>query len=124
VECGLISNALICERAALEDLAFDFVLRINPEYAKKYNDNKIPEPREVRQELENNGLFDDSRHIKELYSKLSRMTHTSRNDNDLISTKIKENSWELHIGGKYSLEDTNHMLEILPSLVFWFIKEK
>jgi hypothetical protein len=120
VECGLIPGALICERKALEILAFEFVLRINPEYTNKYNKNKIPTAVEVRKELEKRGMVEESKKIRELYSPLSGVVHAGRDDNNLISNYLDKDSWELSVGGKHCVNETCHMLEVIPALIFWF----
>lgn len=120
---GLISNALICERAAIEVLALEFLVRINPKYAIKYNNNKVPKPSEIRNELKKGGDFRNEQCIKDLYKALCEIAHISRNDNNLSSIYIANNSWQLNIGGDYKEKDTNHMLEVLLTVILWFVKE-
>ncbi|MEI8632672.1 DUF5677 domain-containing protein [Vibrio sp. PP-XX7] len=52
IEAGMISDAVTCERSAIEVLAAYKLLCVKPELADKYNRGKFLKPYEVRDKLE------------------------------------------------------------------------
>jgi len=75
-ENGLILDSILCERNALETIAFHWLVCIEKESAKEYLENDSPRPVEVRKRLEKYGV--DINSIKDLYASGSRVIHVGR----------------------------------------------
>jgi hypothetical protein len=121
VESGMISDAITCERSAIEVLAAYKLLCLKPELAEKYNKGKFPKPYEVRNELENLGYPAEKERIRNIYSSASGITHVNRDHERFTSKWEKENSGVLYVGGRFSESDVSHMLEFLPALIHWYL---
>ena len=121
-EAGLVVNALSCERSALETLAVFRLVSLAPEYAKTYDTDDFPRPVEVRKRLEELGLADEVRHIRELYSWISNVLHVSRSSERWNSKWLSKDQGILLFGG--SSDENNHreMLRFLPALLHWFVQ--
>jgi hypothetical protein len=59
VECGLVADAIVCERSAIESLAGYKLVCSSSEMAEKYNSGKFPKPVEVRKKLEQIGYHQE-----------------------------------------------------------------
>ena len=121
VEAGMYSDALTCERSAIESLAGYRLLCAEPVMAEKYNAGKFPKPVEVRKKLEQLGYAQEVEHIQSLYKSASGITHLSRENERFLVNWKESNDGELRIGGVFSETDLDHMLEFLPALLFWFV---
>jgi len=120
-ESGLISDAITCERSAIEVLAAYKLLCAKPDLAEKYNNGKFLKPYEVRDTLEKLGYPEEKEKIKGIYSSASGITHVNR-DHERFSMEWGEmNSGLLHIGGRFNESDVSHMLEFLPVLITWYL---
>jgi len=120
-ENGLLSDAAICERSAIESLAGYKLLCIEPELAVLYDKGKFPKPVEVRKRLEKLGYGKEAQRIKDIYSPASGITHLAR-DHERFSMTWKSNSdGILHVGGVFNEGDLKHMLKFLPVLIAWFL---
>jgi hypothetical protein len=117
---GLFNDSVICERSALEALASYKLILVNPEAAEKYNIDSFPKPVEVRRQLKSLGYSEESKRIQELYKSLSRLTHISRKHERFSTSWGNRDTGLINIGGAYSKEDMDHMLEFLPAMIQWF----
>lgn len=120
-ENGLILDAIVCGRSALEVLAFHWLVCLDPENAaSEYNQNQLSRPVEIRKRLENLGA--DITHIKDIYSSDSKFTHLSR-ESERFHFRMESNSKGLlYIGGKFSPADQKEMFRYLSILVQLFEK--
>ncbi|WP_341501453.1 DUF5677 domain-containing protein [Gallaecimonas sp. GXIMD4217] len=121
VESGMISDAITCERSAIEVLAAYKLLCVKPDLAEKYNKGKFLKPYEVRDKLENLGYPEEKDKIKNIYSSASGITHVNRDHERFTSEWEKENNGVLYVGGRFSEPDALHMLEFLPALIHWYL---
>jgi hypothetical protein len=113
-EYGLIVDALLCERNALETVAFHWLICLDPVSASEYQENDIPRPVEVRRRLEKLGA--DISSLRDLYSSVSEITHVGRRSERFHSTWKNTSSGELRIGGHISPKDQAEMFQFLPAL--------
>ena len=120
-ESGLISDAITCERSAIEVLAAYKLICAKPDLAEKYNNGKFLKPYEVRHMLEQLGYPHEKEAVKGIYSQASGIAHVNR-DHERFSMK-----WEspddvlLYIGGHFEETDVAHMIDFLPVLIDWFL---
>jgi hypothetical protein len=116
----MYSDALTCERSAIESLAGYRLICADSGMAEKYHTGNFPKPVEVRKKLESLGYAQEVEHIQALYKSASGVTHLSR-ENERFSVDWKNTTdGELRIGGYFSEKDLEHMLEFLPALLYWF----
>ena len=120
VEAGLYSDALTCERSAIESLAAYRLICADPKMAEKYNTGNFPKPVEVRKQLEKLGYTKEVKNIQNLYSSASGITHISR-ENERLSVRWQNQNGEMRVGGYFDINELNHMLEFISALLFWFL---
>jgi len=121
VEKGLLSDAVICERSAVESLAGYKMICAEPELAEKYNTGKFPKPVEIRIKLEKLGYSKEAENIRDIYKTASGITHLSRDHERFSINWETKNNGVLYIGGNSKDDDIEHMIEFLPALFHWFI---
>jgi len=114
-EVGLTVDALLCERNALEVLAFHWLVCLDPVAANDYHDGTIPRPVVVRRRLE--ALGADITHIREAYASGSAISHVGRPSERFHLKWEEERAGKLMIGGEFVAESLNHMLEYLSALL-------
>ena len=115
-ENGLIVDAIISERSALETIAFYWLICIDPESAKYYEQEKFLRPVDVRKKLEELGV--DISQLRGLYASGSNMTHVGRKSEKLYSEWKSPSNGTLLFGGSFSAEDQNEMFSFLPALLY------
>ncbi len=120
-ERGMISDAVTCERSAIEVLSAYKLLCVKPELAEKYNKGKFLKPYEVRDMLEKLGYPEENEKIKGIYSSASGIVHVNRDHERFSMEWEKESSGVLFVGGRFSENDVSHMLEFLPVLIHWYL---
>ena len=119
-ERGLMVNAILCERNALETVAFHWLVCLDPNTATEYNLDNIPRPVEVRKRLEQLGA--DISHIRSLYASGSEITHVGRRSERFHSRWNSALDGKLLFGGDFSSEDQGEMFRYLPALFYLFLK--
>lgn len=117
-ESGLIVDAFLFERNALETIAFHWLICLDSSVAEEYEQNSIPRPVKVRERLEQLGA--DITHIKGLYSSGSEISHVGRNSERFHSQWESRTTGELLFGGGLNLNDQHKMLQFLPVLLYLF----
>ncbi len=117
-ECGLIADASMCERSALETVAFHWLITVEPGSASEYETGKVPRPVEVRRRLESHGV--DISNLRELYSSGSQLTHVGRKAERFNSRLESPLKGALLFGGASSLSDQSEMVHFLPHLLYLF----
>lgn len=121
IESGMVSDAITCERSAIEVLAAYKLLCVKPELAEKYNKGKFLKPFEVRNMLEKLGYPEEKERIRGIYSTASGITHVSRDHERFTMEWEEENGGVLYVGGRFCESDTSHMLEFMPALIQWYL---
>lgn len=114
-ESGLYQEAVICERAALEVMAFHWLTCVDPVAVSDYSDEQLPRPVVVRKRLEALGV--DPKHLRQLYANASDVAHVSRASERFTLVWQEADRGQLLVAGKYSAADFDHLLEYLPLLV-------
>lgn len=114
-ENGLMVDAILCERNAIETMAFYWLLCYDSSYAEKYNNGDIPKPVEVRKLLEKLGI--NVANLRNSYSITSQISHVSRESETFSSTWLSPNNWELNFGGRLNLIDQDELISTLPLLL-------
>lgn len=115
-ESGLMTDALLCERSALETLAYYWLVCLDPAAVKEYVSEKTPRPVEVRRRLETLGV--DISHIRHAYSYGSEVGHVGRESERF---HLDDSRHALLVGGAFSAKDCDHWLnEWLPTLLYLF----
>ena len=117
-ENGLIVDAVLCERNALETLAFHWLVCLDPNAAEEYNTQEIPRPVHVRKRLENLGV--DIFHIRELYASASEVSHVGRPSERFHGDWTSPVDGKLLFAGSHSTEDQTEMFTFLPALLRLF----
>lgn len=117
-ESGLIVDAILCERNAIETIAFHWLVCLDPNAAVEYEQGNIPRPVEVRRRLENLGA--DVTHIRNLYTSGSETSHVGRKSERFHSQWESPSKGILLIGGALALEDQAKMFDFLPVLLLLF----
>ena len=119
-ESGLIVDAILCERNALETIAFHWLVCLDPKAVKEYEQGNIPRPVEVRQRLEHLGA--DVTHLRRLYASGSKASHVGRESERFHSQWESPSKGILLVGGAFALEDQAEMFNILPALLELFFE--
>jgi hypothetical protein len=115
-ECGLVVDAVLCARNALETAAFHWLVRLDPAAATEYGSDEIPRPVVVRKRLEEFGV--DVHGIRELYSMDSELTHVSRASERFNLEWQTSRDGLLRIGGEFREEDGQHLFgDYFPFLI-------
>lgn len=117
-ESGLLVDAVLCERNALETIAFHWLICLDPDAHEEYERNNIPRPVEVRQRLEKLGV--DISHLRDIYSRDSEISHVGRNSERFHSRMESTSKGELLFGGAFSPNDQAEMFRFLPALLYLF----
>jgi hypothetical protein len=117
-ENGLIVDAILCERNALETVAFHWLVCLDSNAAEAYNRQEIPRPVEVRTRLENLGV--DISHLPGLYASSSEVSHVGRPSERFHSDWTSPLDGKLLFAGSYSPEDQTEMFTFLPALLCLF----
>lgn len=117
-EAGLMVDAILCERSAIETLAYHWLVCLNPEAAKDYQAGSLPRPVEVRRSLEAHGV--DISHIRRTYATGSQIGHIGRESERFHLRWSTETSGDLLIGGEFHAENSQHWLTYLPALLYLF----
>jgi len=117
-ECGLIVDAILCERNALETVAFHWLVCIDDEAAEEFLENDIPRPVEVRKRLEKLGVNNDT--IRDIYASGIQVTHVGRDSERFHSKWSNLSKGELLFGGAFLPDEQAHMFEFLPALLYLF----
>ncbi len=118
IESGLIVDAVLCERNALETLAFHWLVCLDPAAVDDYHAGNIPKPVVVRRRLEALGV--DIVHIREGYAMGSDISHVGRSSERFHVDWQTEGSGQLMIGGSFRREVVEHWLTYLPALLHLF----
>jgi hypothetical protein len=118
-ESGMIVDSILCERNALETLAFHWLVCLDPLEAEIYNQSSRIQPVDVRRKLEKLGVEVSS--LRDLYASASEVSHVGRASERFQSQLESPNSWQLMIGGAFSDRDIDEMFKFLPVLMhlFW-----
>jgi hypothetical protein len=119
-EAGLFVDAVLCERNALEVLAFHWLVCLDPVAANDYHDGAIPRPVVVRRRLE--ALGADITHVREAYASGSAISHVGRPSERFHLEWEDQRVGALAIGGKFNAESLHRMLEYLSALLYLFQK--
>jgi hypothetical protein len=119
-ESGLFSDAIICERSALETVAFHWLICLDPNAAIEYETDQAIQPVKVRLRLEKLGA--DVSQIRELYSLASGLTHVGRDSERFNNQLESEFKGVISFGGRASQIDQEHMFKYLPALLYLFQK--
>ncbi len=117
-ESSLIVDSILCERNALETIAFHWLVCIDEKSAEEYLENDVPRPVEVRKRPEKYGVNINS--IKDLYASGSQATHVGRDGERFQSQWITLSKGELFFGGALIPKDQSQMFEVLPALLYLF----
>lgn len=120
VESGLVADAVICERSALETLAAYRLLCLEPDRAEDYSKERFPKPVEVRKALEAAGYTHEAEQIRSLYSGASGVTHVTRDSERFHVQWSSESDGALHFGGRYDARDIEEMTGFFAALLHWF----
>ena len=120
-ESGLIVDSILCERNALETIAFHWLVRIDEKSAEEYLENDTPRPVEVRKRLEKYGV--DINSIKELYASGSQATHVGRDGERFQSQWATLSEGKLFFGGAFLPKDQSQLRSTLGGQadisIFW-----
>ena len=117
-ESGLLADALLCERSALETIAFHWLICVEPSSALEYESGKTLRPVEVRRRLESHGV--DIENIRDLYSIGSEFAHVGRSGERLNCSLKSPTEGSLLFGGTSSPNDQSELLNYLPRLLYLF----
>ena len=117
-ENGLIVDLILCERNALETVAFHWLVCLDANALGEYDSGNIPRPVEVRRRLESLGV--DISDIRDLYSSGSQVSHVSRESERFHSDLASALSGKLLFAGSHSPEDQREMFTFLPALLHLF----
>ena len=117
-EYGLIVDAILCERNALETVAFHWLISLDPDAAKEYERGNIPRPVEVRQRLEQLGA--DMAQFKDIYASGSEVSHVGRRSERFHSRWESPSEGQLLFGGALAPDDQAEMFRFLPALLHLF----
>lgn len=120
VEAGLVADAVVCQRSALETLAADRLLCLEPDRAEEYSNERFPRPVEVRKALEAAGYAHEAEQIRSLYSGASGVTHVTRDSERFHVQWHTESEGALHFGGRYDARDIEKMTCFFAALLHWF----
>ncbi|MDR3715215.1 MAG: hypothetical protein P4L51_20575 [Puia sp.] len=118
IESGLTVDAIICERSALESIAFHWLVCVDPTAAGEYETEKVPRPVEVRRRLEKLGV--DISQLREMYSFDSEFTHVGRSSERFDNQLESSLKGSVLFGGSGSLIDQDHMIKFLPHFLYLF----
>jgi hypothetical protein len=118
-EHGMIVDAWLCERNALETMAFHWLVCADPKAAEEFEKDEIPKPIEVRKRLEQLGI--DISYLKDFYASGSKISHVGRESERFNSQWESPLKGELLLGGKFSPEDQTELFRWLPLLLNWFV---
>lgn len=118
VDAGLIVPAILCERNALETLAFHWLVCLDPVAADDYHDADLPKPVVVRRRLA--ALGADVAHIRGGYASGSVISHVGRASEAFHLKWDDERAGQLLIGGAFSRDSVERSLEYLPALLQLF----
>lgn len=118
IESGLFVDAVVCERAALEALAFHWLVCVDPTAVDDYHSGRIPRPVVVRRRLEALGV--DIAPIREGYSAGSAMGHVGRHAERFHIEWLEPGEGQLRVGGSFRRDDMEHWLSYLPALLDLF----
>jgi len=119
VEAGMLVDAMLCARNALEVVAFHWLVILDPSAAQQFADHEKLRPVDVRKRL--GGLGVDIRPLAELYSNYSAATHVGRDSDNVHSTPVSENAWELNFGGHHAPARQGDLLHLIPTLAHLFL---
>ena len=119
-ERGLIVDAVLCERNALETAAFHWLVCLDPNALQEYGQNDIPRPADVRQRLEQLGV--DITSLRDLYASASQASHVGRQSERFHSQWESVSKGKLSFGGAFAPQDLAEMFRFLPALLCWFRK--
>jgi hypothetical protein len=117
-ERGLIVNAVLCERNALETIAFHWLASLDKDALHEYERGNIPRPVEVRRRLERLGV--DIENIRSIYSSGSEISHVGRKSERFHSRWESPSEGKLLFGGDFELDDQAEMFRFLPALLYLF----
>jgi hypothetical protein len=119
-ESGLIVDAILCERNAIETVAFHWLICLDPAAAEKYNQENIPRPVEVRGQLERLGADIDQ--IRGLYAWGSKVSHVGRHSERFSCDWKSADNGELFFGGNLSPDDQDELFSFLPAILYLFME--
>lgn len=120
-ENGMIVDAILCERNALETLAYHWLVSADPKTAEEYNKGEILKPVEVRKRLEILNI--DVSQLKDLYAWGSQVSHVGRKSERFEASWESPQKGELLFGGSFSPEDQTELFDFLPILLYMFITQ-
>jgi hypothetical protein len=119
-EAGLLADAVVCERSAIESLAAYRLLSLRPTVAEEYANGSFPRPVEVRRELEAAGFASEALQVRDLYRSASGVTHISR-DSERFNLRWESSSdGALLFGGQFVRADLEEMARFFSALLHWF----
>jgi len=117
-EAGMMVDVLICERSAMETLAFHWLICIDSSTGEEYEAGKRLEPVTVRKRLETLGV--DVSYIRETYSMGSAFAHVRRESERFYLEMTDDTEGRLFIGGNFSKDDGEHWFAYFPVLLHLF----
>jgi hypothetical protein len=117
-ESALLVDAVVCERSAIETMAFHWLVCLDPTAAEAYHGGAIPRPVVVRRRLEALGV--DITHVREAYSAGSGIGHVSRASERFHLNWEAEGSGILFVAGRLNPADVDHWFTYLPALLHMF----
>jgi len=120
IEAGLWVDAILCERNALEALAFHWLVCLDPTAVDDYHGGSIPKPVLVRRRLE--ALGADISFIREGYAAGSQISHVGRSAERFHLDWQDQGVGELMIGGSFRRDDVEHWVVYLPALLRLFLE--
>jgi hypothetical protein len=119
-ERGLIVNAVLCQRNALETIAFHWLVSLDKDALNEYEQGNIPRPVEVRKRLEQ--LDVDISAIKSIYASCSKISHVGRSSERFHSREDSSSGYKLLFGGDSSPDDQAELFRFLPALLYLFFQ--
>lgn len=119
-ESGLLVDAVLCERNALETVSFHWLICLDPSAAEEYERNIIPRPVEVRRRLEKLGV--DVTRLKNIYTADSEISHVGRKSERFHSRWESSVTGQLLLGGAFSPNDQVELFQFLPALLYLFFQ--
>ncbi|MBW4693347.1 MAG: hypothetical protein KME27_16470 [Lyngbya sp. HA4199-MV5] len=117
-ERGLIVNAVLCERNALETIAFHWLVSLDGNALHEYEQGNVPRPVEVRRRLEKLGV--DVENIRSIYASGSEISHVGRESERFHSRWESSFEGRLLFGGDFAPDDQAEMFRFLPALLYLF----
>jgi hypothetical protein len=115
-ESGLVVDAVLCARNAIETAAYHWLVCLDPFTATEYSSDEIPRPVAVRKRLEKFSV--DVHSILKLYSMDSELTHVSRASEHFNLEWQTSRDGLLRIGGEFREEDGQHLFgDYFPFLI-------